>query len=104
MKESDATLDMLNKQIEKLVKKGAKKVLSADDIKKMESFIRMKQIIVSKPTEIYIDRYDHLTDKVILDTIKNKDPVNKPLKPRGIHAKKDKESSTKVQKDDKKKP
>ena len=76
MKEKeDNTLEAVNKEINRLSKKSLKRALTEVDIKKLEAFIRMRNILIDKPTKVYIDRYDNINDGQILETIVNKDPI-----------------------------
>jgi len=66
----EQTLNMINVEIEKLTAKQlSEEGLSFEDIRRMDVLVRMKQVLISKPTEIYIEKYDNVTDKMILDSI-----------------------------------
>ena len=86
----DLTLEAINKEIDRISQKALKKALGEEDIKKLESFIRMRNILIDKPTKIYVRTYEDLTDKQVLDTIKFKNPERKTRKKR-VKKTKDKE-------------
>lgn len=69
MSKDDQTINMINIEIENLTKKQLGEGLSFEDIKRMDVLIRMRQTLINKPTEIYIEKYDNVTDKMILDSI-----------------------------------
>lgn len=69
MSKDDQTINMINIEIENLTKKQLGEGLSFEDIKRMDVLIRMRQTLIQKPTEIYIEKYDNVTDKMILDSI-----------------------------------
>lgn len=69
MSRDDQTINMINVEIENLTKKQLGEGLSFEDIKRMDVLVRMRQTLINKPTEIYIEKYDNVTDKMILDSI-----------------------------------
>ena len=66
-------LDMINLEIDRLTKKSIKKSLSIDDLKKLESLIKMRVILKEKPQTVYVQDYSDIYDRTILATINQKD-------------------------------
>jgi hypothetical protein len=95
MTKDDQTLNMINVEIEKLTAKQLSvEGLSFEDIRRMDVLVRMKQVLISKPTEIYIEKYDNVTDKMILDSIAHHKSQQKQLvKTKQKRAKKEKSGS-----------
>lgn len=69
-------IELINEQIERLIKKGAKRALSKDDLDKLKSLIQMRTILQDKPSIVYVKDYDDVYDRTILSTIKKKKPTN----------------------------
>lgn len=73
----DPNLEMIEKELTRLVEKSKDKALSSDDLKKLESLLKMKSLITDKPTTIYVKDYSDIYDRTILATLKKKKPTTK---------------------------
>lgn len=73
-------LDMINNEIKRLTKKSLEQALTNDDLRKLESLIKMRVIIQDKPTTIYIQDYDHIYDRTALATVRRGERIANPDK------------------------
>lgn len=73
----DPNLEMIEKELNRLVEKSQDNALSNDDLKKLESLLKMRTLIVDKPSVVYYQDYSDIYDRTILATIKKKKPTTK---------------------------
>ena len=70
---------MINGEINRLVEKSIETALSTDDLKKLESLLKMRVILDQAPQTIIVQDYSQVYDRTILSTIKKK-KTKPPLK------------------------
>lgn len=73
-------IEMLNNEVKRLIEKSSEHSLSSEDLKKLESLVRMRTILKDKPTKIYVQDFSEVYDRTILSTIKKKAPSSEKSK------------------------
>lgn len=73
----DPELTMLNNEIGKIVAQSLQQQLSEDDLRRLESLIKMRSLLQEKPAVVYIKDSSEIYDRTILSAIKLKKPKRK---------------------------
>jgi hypothetical protein len=72
------TLEIIERQITSL---KAKETLDMIDVRRLDMLMRLRQVILEKPTEITVTReFQDYTEKEILNTLKPRKPNGKKKK------------------------
>ena len=86
---------MVNAEVQRLVDKSLQTPLTDDDLKRLESLLKMRQLLQDKPSIVYVKDFDEVYDRTILSTL-NQEKLP-PSKKKGYVKKKDKaESKSKI--------
>jgi hypothetical protein len=72
MSQNNPQLDLVKREIDRLIAKSMEQALSESDLKKLESLINMQAKLVDKPAIVYVESYDSIYDRTILSTIAGK--------------------------------
>lgn len=72
MSQINPQLELIKREIDKLIDKSLENTLSESDIKKLESLINMQSKLIDKPAIVYVESYDQIYDRTILSTIAGK--------------------------------
>jgi hypothetical protein len=70
---------MINNEIEKIIEISMNSPLSEEDLKRLDSLIKMRALLIDRPAIIYVKSYEDVYDRTILSTLKRKKPSKRTL-------------------------